>query len=155
MNIDDTTIAAFRRALRQLEAEIGQSLSGETSCCDVTMAQCHLLLEAGACRRASLGELSERLATDKSALSRTVESLVRSGFVTREENSENRRKVSISLTPSGEEKVRYINRLCNESYADVFSRIPEDKHGMIVESVMLLAGAMRDSRKSKREGVCC
>jgi DNA-binding MarR family transcriptional regulator len=155
MKIDDTTLATFRRALRQLEAGIGQNLSDETSCCGVTVAQCHLLLETGLCGNASLGELSQRLATDKSALSRTVESLVQAGYVTREENSENRRKVSISLTPAGDEKVRYINRLCNESYADVFSRIPEDKHQMIVESVMILAGAMRDAKKSRKEETCC
>lgn len=154
MNIDAERIGTFRNALRRLEAEIGENLSGETDCCGVTVAQCHLLLETGLCGTASLGELSDFLSTDKSALSRTVDSLVKAGFVSREENPENRRKVTIGLTAKGSEKVRCINDLCNESYAKVFSRIPEEKHEMIIESVALLAEAMREARKAK-ENPCC
>lgn len=137
----------FRHALRQLETEIGLGLSGQTACCGVTVAQCHLLLETERCGGACLGDLADSLATDKSALSRTVESLVRDGLVERAQNPENRRKVSIRLTGAGAEKAESINLICDESHERVFSLIPADKHDQVVESVVLLASAMRRSRK--------
>lgn len=146
-------IQDFRRKLRRLEAEISLNLSGETECCGVTVAQCHLLLETEYLKNASLQSLADCLEVDKSTLSRTVDALVKSGFIRRDEDPENRRKVSISLTEAGAEKVDTINRLCDESYAVIFSCIPEDKHRQVMESVGLLAGAMKEIRT--REGHSC
>jgi DNA-binding MarR family transcriptional regulator len=154
MQKDTDTIEQFRRALRQLEAEIALELSGETVCCGVTVAQCHLLLEAAYRENASLGELADSLETDKSALSRTLDSLVRDGLMNRAENPDNRRKVSVSLTGAGIDKVRSINEICNESYARVFSRIPAAEHATIIESVMTLARAMRETRKEETVSCC-
>lgn len=140
------SIRQFRSALRRLEAEIGTHLAGETECCGVTLSQCHVLLEADQCTAASLGEIADRLIADKSAVSRTVDSLVRDGLASRKENPSNRRKVSISLTERGKAKAEYINSLCDESYGKVLALIPESKHGQIIESVSILAEAMARAR---------
>jgi DNA-binding MarR family transcriptional regulator len=158
MALSNEEISTFRRGLRRLEAEIGMNLSGETSCCGVTMAQCHLLLEIDRYRGTagtSLTELANDLRADKSALSRTLDSLVREGLASRAENPENRRKISVVLTEKGEAKADYINGLCDESYAGVLSRIPEDKREMILESVTLLAETMRKARKKEDKPSCC
>lgn len=158
MNMSKEAIATFRQALRRLEAEIGINLSGETSCCGVTMAQCHLLLEIDRYRGTagtSLTELASDLRADKSSLSRTLDALVREGLAARGENPENRRKISISLTEKGKAKADYINALCDASYAGVFELIPEDKRQAVIESVALLAGAMREARNQESKTTCC
>jgi DNA-binding MarR family transcriptional regulator len=156
MKMKTETIAEFRRALRLLENEIGINLSGETECCGVTTAQCHLILELERYRDGtSLTDLAESLRTDKSALSRTLDSLVRDGLATRVENPENRRKISAALTKAGTAKADFINGLCNASYEDVFARIPKEKHDQIVESVGIIAEAMRSARKKESDTSCC
>ena len=154
MKQNNETIQKFRGILRQLEAEIERNLSEETQCCGVTLPQCHLLIETGNRKSASLGELADALELDKSTLSRTVESLVQRGFVKRDEDATNRRKVSITLTHEGTAKADTINTNCNDFYAEVFSNIPEEKHEQITESLSLLAGAMKKGRK-KTERICC
>ena len=154
MDTEHESLREFRRALRRLESEIGLNFADETDCCGVTVAQCHLILELENAGDVSLGELSGRLLTDKSALSRTVDALVRDGLANREENPENRRKVTISLTPAGAGRADEINRRCDESYERVLAFIPEGKRAGVREGILLLAGAMRRARD---EGVasCC
>lgn len=151
MKQNNGTIQEFRGILRQLEAEIERNLSEETQCCGVTLPQCHLLIETGSRNSASLGELADALELDKSTLSRTVESLVQRGYVKRDEDSTNRRKVSITLTSEGASKTNTININCNSFYAEVFSNINEEKHEQIIESLSLLASAMKKCRKNRRE----
>jgi DNA-binding MarR family transcriptional regulator len=154
MKYDTETLQEFRTILRQLETEMERNLSEETQCCGVTVSQCHLLIETGSRKSASLSDLADALELDKSTLSRTVDSLVQRGFVKRDEDSINRRKVSITLTKEGAAKTDSINTNCNSYYAEVFSNISEDKHEQIMESLSLLASAMKKSRK-KSEGLCC
>jgi len=154
MKQNNESIQEFRGILRQLEAEMERNLSEETQCCGVTLPQCHLLIETGSRESASLGDLADALEVDKSTLSRTVESLVQRGFVKRDEDSTNRRKVSITLTSEGATKTETINTNCNTFYSEVFSKIPTEKHEQIIESLSLLANAMKKCRK-KPEGTCC
>ena len=154
MKHNNESIQEFRGILRQLETEMARNLSEETQCCGVTLSQCHLLIETGSRDSASLGDLAEALELDKSTLSRTVESLVQCGFVKRDEDTTNRRKVSITLTREGATKTDTINANCNTFYSEVFSKIPAEKHEQIIESLSLLANAMKKCRK-KPEGTCC
>jgi len=148
------TIRAFRRSLRALEREIGLSLDLETSCCGVTSAQCHFLLEAAEKPNASLGELSSALALDSSTLSRTADSLLAAGYIRRAAVPENRRKVSISLEGKGADKVDSINKLCDDSVRRLFSYLPEDKRETVAESVALLAEALRRKRADEAGRPC-
>lgn len=146
--MDQLIIRKFRKTMRALERETGMLLEGETACCSVTVAQCHLLLEMESRGSSSLQELADALALDKSTLSRTVDSLVREGWAERAEDSSNRRKVSLTLTASGREKCDSINALCDGEYRSLFARISDDKHAMILESVGIIARAMEENRKS-------
>lgn len=151
---EETTIANFRRILRKLENEITRTLSDETECCGVTVAQCHLLLETEYQGSANLGNLASALELDKSTLSRTVDGLFQNGLIDRRDDPENRRKVSIQLTGKGKEKADSINALCDKAYTRVLSFIPEDKHASVIGAVALLADAMKQSRKEKTS-LCC
>ena len=61
-------IRAFRADLRVLEREVVLSLSSDTGCCGVSVAQCHLLLETEARGRTNVTELAAATVLDKSTL---------------------------------------------------------------------------------------
>jgi DNA-binding MarR family transcriptional regulator len=153
-HLDTETIRAFRRSLRALEREIGLVLEKETDCCGVTVAQCHFLLETEERKNTSLTELSQALSLDVSTLSRTADGLYDAGYIKRETDMQNRRKVSIGLTERGKSKVTSIHNVCDESYRSLFAYIDKDKWATVLESVGLLADAMRRKRLEENAPCC-
>ncbi|MCX7655110.1 MAG: MarR family transcriptional regulator [Treponemataceae bacterium] len=146
INLDTAAIRAFRRSLRALEREIGLVLERETDCCGVTVAQCHFLLEVEERRNTSLTELAEALSLDVSTVSRTADSLLAAGYINRNTDPHNRRKVSINLTEKGKAKVAAIHELCDASYHHLFTYIDTAQWGAVIEAVGLLAEALRRTR---------
>lgn len=143
-------IEEFRRMLRRVERDIFNVTRNESSCCGVTTAQCHALLEISFLEESSIKELASALGSDKSNLSRTVDSLVERGFVERESNSEDRRALKIKLTEQGQEKVDYINEICNRYYKGVLEQIPEEKHESIAEALSLLSNAIKSVEEEQK-----
>jgi DNA-binding MarR family transcriptional regulator len=147
-------IRGFRRDLRTLEREVVFSLSSDAGCCGVSFAQCHLLLEVEQRGTTSITELSTALQLDKSTLSRTVDSMVRTGLLKRENNPASRRQQVISLTAKGKQKTDLINTACDTSYARLFDFISAAKRRAVIASVSLLAEAMRQMR-TQPDSACC
>lgn len=141
-----TAVRAFRRSLRALEREVVLSLAAQTECCGVTSAQCHLLLEIDERVQASIGDLAEVLELDPSTLSRTADSLVRAGLVSRADDPSNRRRQILELLPAGHEKVAYINDRCDEYYEGVLAGVAGARREALVGSVDYLARAIRAKR---------
>ncbi len=137
-----------------IERETGLVLEGETACCSVTVAQCHLLMELERMTSSSLQDLADSLCLDKSTLSRTIDALVSEGLVERAIDGANRRKVSLSLTSKGGKKCLQINELCDREYANILRHIPKERHLDVMESLSLLATAMQKER-SKGARECC
>ncbi|MBZ5500403.1 MAG: MarR family transcriptional regulator [Acidobacteriia bacterium] len=135
-------IREFRKHLRVIERAVGSLLKEGTSCCEVTLAQCHALLEIAETGETSIVDLSERLGLDTSTLSRTVDSLVKAGYVSREIDPENRRYVQLHLTDAGKGKVEFIDDSCDRFYTDLLARIPKSQRPMLAESVKLLASML-------------
>ena len=154
MSKTQLSIREFRKNLRVLEREVGISMASETGCCGVTLAQCHLLLEAEQRGGTSVTELASLLELDKSTLSRTVDGMCRAGLLNRVTDPSSRRQQVISLTETGKEKAAAINRLCDASYTRLFDFIPQEKRHMVVESASVLADAMRQMRKNP-DSPCC
>jgi DNA-binding MarR family transcriptional regulator len=144
----------FRKNLRVLEREFEISMASDTGCCGVSLAQCHLLLEVEGRERTSITELAGILDLDKSTLSRTVDTMCRGGLLDRKTDPLNRRHQIISLTGKGKARAESINGLCDASYTRLFDFIPVDKRSIVVDSIALLAGAMRQRRKSP-DAPCC
>jgi len=134
-------IRAFRAALRRLVRKISRNLRDDTTCCGVGFLPCHVLLELEGETGLSLRDLQETLETDKAALSRTVEGLVCAGFVTRQQNSGDRRTIVIALTAAGRAKVAVINRYTDQKYGRLFRLIPTPEHATVVGAVDYLARA--------------
>ncbi len=139
----------FRHHIRRLEREIAFQQKEDTSCCGVSLTHCYALVEMADCCELSVTELAENLELDKSTLSRTVESMVASGLVTRTVNKTDRRRTILRLTPEGQATINGINETCDDYYKKLFKLIDAEKHHIISEAVELLATAMKKIRMSE------
>jgi DNA-binding MarR family transcriptional regulator len=107
----------------------------------VGLAQCHALLAIPK-NGGELSILSRELGVEASTLTRTLDSLDKARLVRRRADTEDRRKGRVELSPEGLAKVEQIDKVWNTWLASVLERIPEDKQGIVLEGVTLLAQAM-------------
>lgn len=141
------TVAIMKDKLRLLERILGWEFGDQSECCGLTNSQRTVIIEVGGKGRASLVDLVQSLGLDASTLSRTINGLVNIGLVRREIKAEDRRYITLTLTPQGEKTYRRIENLVDGYFREVLGTIPTDKHKGIVESLGLLADALRKTRK--------
>ncbi len=137
----------FRKRLRVIEREIINQLKNETTCCGVSLAQCHAILEIGDVESTTISDLAQILRLDKSTLSRTIDGLVKADQVERVINPADRRYMLVTLTEAGKEVYRSINDMCDSFYAQLLEQIPEEKHDHVMEGVSLLVDAFVQSKQ--------
>lgn len=136
----------LRELLRMLVRNLGILEKSDASCCGITIAQCHAIVEIGRAEKISLIELAELLGLDKSTMSRTINNLVEADLVTRDIDSENRRYITIQLTDNGTEVFNNIEDSMYGYYSSIFSSIPEDKRDQILESLQILVQSVKDNK---------
>lgn len=121
--MDQKVVRTFREILRIFERELDRQ-NNSSCCCGVTLSQCHALMELSKSDQISLNQLSEKLSVDKSAASRTVESLVNKNLVQRNIPRENRRTTQLKLTESGNQVCQQIHRGNDNYYSEILGEIP-------------------------------
>jgi len=133
----------FREQIRILERKLGLLKKNNGSCCAavLTLAQCHALVEIGRVNSISLKELSIILAIDMSTTSRTVDGLVKKGYVQRIPSLEDRRSVDISLTDSGMVIFETIESNNDTFFADIFNNIPNAEKMMVLHALDVILEA--------------
>ncbi|MFT8888841.1 MAG: MarR family transcriptional regulator [Ethanoligenens sp.] len=135
----------LRETIRKLERKLGILEESELSCCNISLAQCHALVEIGRAKTISLNELAELLNLENSTMSRTVSNLVNSGYVKRDIDATDRRYLTISLTENGQDLFNRIEASMGKYYRDIFDQIEEAKRGQVIESLNLLLDAVEKS----------
>jgi DNA-binding MarR family transcriptional regulator len=153
MNIQ--TIQDFRRKLRQIEREVQQQVKDGSTCCGVSLTQCHALMELGLVESMTIVDLAMILKLDKSTLSRTIDGLVQIGLVDRAIHPDDRRYMQIRLTEQGRKVFDAINTGCNQLYLKVFECIPPKKHEAVIESLGLFADAIGKVREDESTAASC
>ena len=139
--MDISVIRKFRENIRHIEREL--NIQNNSTCCEgVTLAQCHTLLEVYSHNSINLNELSEKLYLDKSTVSRTVDSLVKNGTVSRVIPEENRRKVTISLTKRGDSICRQINQDSDAYFDAIIESIPAGDLPVFLRSFEIMVKKM-------------
>lgn len=150
--MDSQSIQTLREKLRILERESGGVFEGQDSCCGVTNAQCHTILEIGHRGPISLIDLADIFGLDASTMSRAIQGLVMIGLVDRQASQEDRRFVKISLTEQGQRVFTEIETRYNAYYDQVAALLPPDKSDDILAAVGEFADAVR--RLNERTGCC-
>lgn len=141
----------LRELIRLLVRELGILEKGDSSCCGVTISQCHAIVEVGRVGEISLNELAKILTLDKSTMSRTINKLVEDGLVARELHQDDRRYITIKLTNSGTKIFENIEATMGKYYNDIFMNIQEDKRHQVLESLKLLTKAVNINKNCQEE----
>jgi DNA-binding MarR family transcriptional regulator len=147
--MESKKLETFRKSLRAIERDVFSQYKDGITCCGISLAQCHVILDIGLYQKTTISQLSDNLNLDKSTLSRTIDGLVNMDFVERVIDPKDRRYMKLSLTEQGKKICNNINDFCNKDYQKIFDRIPKNKHDQVIESVALLAEAMIQVRKNK------
>jgi len=142
--IEESRAVLLRELVRLMERKLGVLEDGEMSCCGVSMAQCHALVEIGRNGSISLVELSKLLDLDNSTMSRTVNNLVNSGMAERELDPNDRRYVTIRLTAEGKKSFEEIEENMNQYFTQIFEAIPIGKQDQVLESMQILLTAIAE-----------
>lgn len=132
----------LREMVRILERKLGILQDNQFSCCGITMAQCHALVEIGRAEDISLNELAELLNLENSTMSRTVNNLVTTKLAKRDIDPQDRRYVTISLTESGIKLYEGIEEGMNQYFKRVYNSIPDNKKQQVLESIQILLEAI-------------
>lgn len=139
---DSNNVIQLREFIRILERKLGILGDYQMSCCEVTMSQCHALVEIGRAGSISLNELAELLNIENSSMSRTVNNLVNSELVIREVNPQDRRYVTITLTDNGKNIYLDIENRMTNYFKNIYERLPLEKREQVIESLELLLNAI-------------
>ena len=137
---------ALREMVRILMRHLGILEKSDLSCCGVTLAQCHAIVEIGRRGKINLNDLADLLDVDKSTMSRTINNLVESGLAARDLDGADRRYVVIQLTEEGQRFFERTEGSMERYFQGVLSRIPEDKRDQVLESLTLLTKAIGHER---------
>ncbi len=146
--MNNKKLKIFRKSLRVIEREIEKQLKIETSCCGVTLTQCHVLMELDLIGESSLIDLSNILDLDKSTLSRVIDGMVNVGLIKREIDNNDRRYMKITLTENGKNAANNINLQCDKYYNLLFNNIPEEKHNTVINSIELLGKSIKEIKNN-------
>ena len=139
----------FRELIRILERKLGLLNKQDGCCSEVSLAQCHALVEIGRSETISLKELSNILGLDISTMSRTVESLVKKKFVFRSPSKIDRRSIDIQLTDKGLNLFNDIENKMNNEFKNVLEQIPLEDQSTVFNGLNIIIEAF-----AKRQCSC-
>ncbi|MBN1071779.1 MarR family transcriptional regulator [Clostridium botulinum] len=141
--------------MRELERELGL-LNKQGNCCgfDVSLSQCHALVEIGRAKKVSLKELANIIALDISTMSRTVDNLVKKGYVVKKSSSLDRRSVEIELTNNGLLLFNDIEDSMNKNFEEVFDRISNEEKKNVINSLQIIINAFKKEECNCNKSTC-
>jgi len=97
----------------------------------------------------SLQELAVHMGVTPSTMSITIERLVKLGYVSREKDKKDSRKIKLLLTLQGAKIKRSKSVLDSERVLEVLSRLTDDERASAIKGLALLASASEMQMKSK------
>jgi DNA-binding MarR family transcriptional regulator len=136
-------IRAFRRNLREFERLMSECYDSSCAHTGLSLAQCHHLLGIEEEQPTNGSDLSDRLNLDRSTVSRTVETLVRRGLVTRTKDHRDRRISVLVLSQRGMSAAERIHEENDQYFVRVFSAIPRQHRNAVLHAFGLLVNACR------------
>ncbi|MFL5781906.1 MAG: MarR family winged helix-turn-helix transcriptional regulator [Thermoleophilaceae bacterium] len=100
----------FALSVKAVERELGRWINEAMRPLGITAAQADALLVIGSAEPVSLKDLGDLLIAEAGHPSRLVDRLVAAGLVAREPAQADRRRVELSLTPSGRRLAKRVER---------------------------------------------
>lgn len=119
---------------------------------DVTVPQC-LVLQALRAGPATASFLAQRTGGTLSAMTRLVDGLERRGWVKRERDPQDRRKLQIALSVEGVAKADFLHGEMERVLSHVMAQIPAQEQPQVLAALSRLRDAMEASESILRS--CC
>ncbi|GKX66235.1 MarR family winged helix-turn-helix transcriptional regulator [Inconstantimicrobium mannanitabidum] len=138
----------FRELIRMLERKLGLLNKQDSCCLEVSLAQCHALVEIGRAKNISLKDLANLINLDISTMSRTVDSLVKKDFVFRMTSETDRRSVDIKLTEKGLILFNDIESKMNDKFKSIFNQIALEDQITVFKGLNIIIDALEKNENS-------
>ncbi len=106
------------------------------------------LLDAGS--TPTVGELAEKLGRSTSVTSRSIEHMVRRGWVDRAEDAADRRAKRVRITSAGQSFLREFENVRAQAQRDVMAYLTEDERRRVSEAMALLGKASQRRLDERR-----
>jgi DNA-binding MarR family transcriptional regulator len=139
--------ANLRKAARALTQLFDEALAPS----GLRVTQFTLLVTSRLMGESTINELAERMAMDRTTLSRNLKPLVRSGLLEVRPGEDGRRRL-VRLTPAGEEALEEAYSLWHGAQRETVSTLGEERHeallGDVSRMVSLTAKGPRESRSA-------
>jgi DNA-binding MarR family transcriptional regulator len=146
-------VRAFRKCLRVIERVVLGNMKEESSCCGVSLTQCHILLELEEHTTTPVPDLISYIGLDKSTVSRTLDGLVNLGLVLRYDNPKNRRSQLLELSAQGHAAVANINKLCNGKYQLLLKKLTATERKKMLWGIDRMANLLAEETRDGKP--CC
>jgi len=142
--VDD--IIAFGRLFAQWERD-------QVCCGTVTIPQC-VVLQALRDGPTEVAPLARTAGSSPSAMTRLLDGLVGRGFVTRQRDPADRRRVQVTLTAEGRVEADRLRALTVCTLDLVMQKIPAEQREQVRQSLSLVRKALEEARSGAAEGLC-
>jgi DNA-binding MarR family transcriptional regulator len=142
ISLNDINSKNFRELIRLLERKLGLLNKQDSCCLEVTLAQCHALVEIGRIGNITLKDLATLIGLDTSTMSRTVDSLVKKEFVFRAQSKTDRRSVDIKLTDKGLILFRDIESKMDDKFKNIFNQISSEERLIVFNGLNIIIEAL-------------
>lgn len=136
----------LKESIRVLVRNLGILEKDESTCCGITISQCHAIVEIGRSIKISSTKLAKLLSLNKSTMSRNLDNLIKDGLVTKEPHPSDRRSVIIRLTDKGINIFNKIESDMDEYYKNIFISIPENDRFQVLNSLQILIDAINEHK---------
>ncbi len=136
----------LRELLRVLIRKLGILERSEAACCEITLSQCHALVEIGRAGMLSVNQLSDRLGLDKSTVSRSVDKLVLDGLLLREEAAHDRRYVSLKLSNDGIAAYNNLEQRMTTFFDSIMSEIDPAEREVVLKGLQTLTTVLKSNK---------
>jgi len=113
---------------------------------DVSLSQCHALIEIEKNGTMTLVELTRILGLNKSSISRILKGLYNSAYITQLENPEDTRVKPYALTEKGVEKLALMDEHANHRVDSALLELSPEVRQKIIEGMNLYAESLKASR---------
>ena len=95
----------------------------------------------------SPGDVARALRLEKSHLTKIVNSLIELGAVQKQTDTQDRRRLVLTLTSKGKKMYRELDKLSVESYVALMKFVPENERDAVIKSTETLLKAMGELRE--------
>lgn len=102
----------------------------------------------------SLNALADHLGVTPSTASAITDRLVQHGLVERAVHPQERRRIRLTLTPTGSQLLRQARAVAQSRVADVLARLPADQLYKVAAGIVLLGDAFKREASENSQDSC-